>query len=73
MALVRHQLRRLAAGRTPTPGTRPAVALLTEQLQQRKALRSYRSWLTARRPSAVRQEVEGIARASGMSSASDDA
>ncbi|MFJ4184066.1 NADH:flavin oxidoreductase/NADH oxidase family protein [Kitasatospora sp. NPDC089509] len=52
MALVRHQLRRLAAGRTPTPNTRPAVALLTEQLQQRKALRDYRGWLAARRPAA---------------------
>ncbi len=48
MALVRHQLRRLAAGRSPAPRTRPAVALLAEQLQQRKALRRYRAWLAAR-------------------------
>ncbi|MFF2147144.1 hypothetical protein [Kitasatospora sp. NPDC058190] len=52
MALVRHQLRRLAHGRTPAPRTRPVVALLSEQLQQRKALRRYRSWLVARHPSA---------------------
>jgi hypothetical protein len=52
MALVRHQLRRLAHGRTPAPSTRPVVALLSEQLQQRKALRRYRSWLAARHPSA---------------------
>ncbi|WP_033218908.1 NADH:flavin oxidoreductase/NADH oxidase family protein [Kitasatospora phosalacinea] len=48
MALVRHQLRRLAHGRSPAPRTRPAVALLAEQLQQRKALRRYRAWLSAR-------------------------
>ncbi|MEV7025819.1 NADH:flavin oxidoreductase/NADH oxidase family protein [Kitasatospora sp. NPDC093558] len=50
MAQVRHQLRRLAAGRTPAPGTRPAVALAAEQLQQRKALRRYRTWLATRSP-----------------------
>ncbi|MFF3071208.1 NADH:flavin oxidoreductase/NADH oxidase family protein [Kitasatospora sp. NPDC057904] len=43
MALVRHQLRRLAHGRTPAPRTRPALALLAEQLQQRTALRRYRT------------------------------
>ncbi|WP_399096897.1 NADH:flavin oxidoreductase/NADH oxidase family protein [Streptomyces sp. BBFR2] len=52
MAQVRHQLRRLAQGRTVAPGTRPAVALLTEQLQQRQALRRYRAWLDARQPAA---------------------
>ncbi|MEU4115701.1 NADH:flavin oxidoreductase/NADH oxidase family protein [Kitasatospora sp. NPDC028055] len=45
MAQVRHQLRRLARGRAPRPGTHPAVALLAEQLQQRQALRRYRTWL----------------------------
>ncbi|WP_331744544.1 NADH:flavin oxidoreductase/NADH oxidase family protein [Kitasatospora sp. NBC_01300] len=53
MAQVRHQLRRLASGRAPSPGTRPAVALLVEQLQQRKALRRYRAWLDTRRPEAA--------------------
>lgn len=45
MAQVRHQLRRLARGNAPRPGTHPAVALLAEQLQQRQALRRYRAWL----------------------------
>ncbi|MER8105575.1 NADH:flavin oxidoreductase/NADH oxidase family protein [Kitasatospora sp. NPDC094016] len=53
MAQVRHQLRRLASGRAPAPGTHPAVALLVEQLQQRKALRRYRAWLDTRRPEAA--------------------
>ncbi|MEV8328175.1 hypothetical protein [Kitasatospora sp. NPDC056731] len=53
MAQVRHQSRRLASGRAPAPGTRPAVALLVEQLQQRKALRRYRAWLDTRRPEAA--------------------
>ncbi|BAJ26717.1 MULTISPECIES: NADH:flavin oxidoreductase/NADH oxidase family protein [Kitasatospora] len=48
MALVRHQLRRLADGRSPAPRTRPAVALLAEQVQQHRALRRYREWLAAR-------------------------
>ncbi|MEY9846448.1 NADH:flavin oxidoreductase/NADH oxidase family protein [Streptacidiphilus sp. MAP5-3] len=45
MAMVRHQLRRIARGSAPKPGTRPAVALLAEQRHQRKALRGYRAWL----------------------------
>ncbi|MCQ4205671.1 NADH:flavin oxidoreductase/NADH oxidase family protein [Streptomyces longispororuber] len=49
MAQVRHQMRRIAHGRSPRPGTHPAHALLREQLQQRRALRRYRTWLTASR------------------------
>ncbi|MFE1437460.1 NADH:flavin oxidoreductase/NADH oxidase family protein [Streptomyces sp. NPDC058739] len=48
MAQVRHQLRRIARGDRPRPGTHPAVALLAEQRKQRKALRRYRAWLPAR-------------------------
>ncbi|OXM45649.1 NADH:flavin oxidoreductase/NADH oxidase family protein [Amycolatopsis alba] len=48
MAQVRHQLRRIARGRRPAPGTHPALALLAEQRRQRKALRGYRSWLSTR-------------------------
>ncbi|MFJ5228323.1 NADH:flavin oxidoreductase/NADH oxidase family protein [Kitasatospora sp. NPDC088391] len=48
MAQVRHQLRRLAGGGAPRPGVHPAVALLAEQLRQRRALRRYRGWLAAR-------------------------
>lgn len=49
MAQVRCQLRRLARGSRPRPGLHPALALLTEQLQQRRALRRYRAWLPTRR------------------------
>ncbi len=48
MAQVRRQLRRLARGSRPRPGFHPALALLTEQLQQRRALRRYRAWLPTR-------------------------
>lgn len=50
MAQVRFQMRRIARGSRPTPGTHPAIALLAEQRRQRRALRRYRTWLiTARR------------------------
>ncbi|MEV7602651.1 NADH:flavin oxidoreductase/NADH oxidase family protein [Kitasatospora sp. NPDC089797] len=45
MAQVRRQLRRIARGGEPAPGTHPAVALVAEQLRQRKDLRRYRAWL----------------------------
>ncbi|WP_085213260.1 NADH:flavin oxidoreductase/NADH oxidase family protein [Streptomyces sp. Amel2xC10] len=50
MAQVRHQMRRLARGSSPRPGTHPAVALISERRQQRRALRSYRAWLSTSRP-----------------------
>ncbi|MGW1950468.1 NADH:flavin oxidoreductase/NADH oxidase family protein [Streptomyces sp. NPDC001940] len=46
MARVRHQMRRLARGSRPRPGTHPAFALISEQRKQRRALRSYRAWLS---------------------------
>ncbi|QKW09857.1 NADH:flavin oxidoreductase/NADH oxidase family protein [Streptomyces sp. NA04227] len=46
MAKVRYQMRRLARGRKPRPGTHPAVALISERRKQRRALRGYRAWLT---------------------------
>lgn len=49
MAQVRHQMRRIAHGNAPRPGTHPVRALLCEQLQQRRALRRYRTWLTETR------------------------
>jgi 2,4-dienoyl-CoA reductase-like NADH-dependent reductase (Old Yellow Enzyme family) len=45
MGLVRHQMRRIARGVEPTFKTRPATALLCDQLRQRRALRRYRRWL----------------------------
>ena len=45
MALVRHQMRRIARGGNPALGTRPIHALACDQLAQRRALRRYRSWL----------------------------
>jgi 2,4-dienoyl-CoA reductase-like NADH-dependent reductase (Old Yellow Enzyme family) len=47
MALVRHQLRRIARGRKPAHRTHPVHALACDQLAQRRALRRYRSWLQA--------------------------
>ncbi|MEU6763939.1 NADH:flavin oxidoreductase/NADH oxidase family protein [Streptomyces sp. NPDC046853] len=52
MAQVRHQLNRMARGSDPRPGTHPAYALVSEQRKQRRALRSYRSWLSASRNAA---------------------
>ncbi|MEU2438352.1 NADH:flavin oxidoreductase/NADH oxidase family protein [Streptomyces rubradiris] len=52
MAQVRHQMRRLARGRTTRPGTHPALALIAEQRKQRKALRGYRTWLSKSRGAA---------------------
>ncbi|MFI9123105.1 NADH:flavin oxidoreductase/NADH oxidase family protein [Streptomyces bikiniensis] len=49
MAQVRHQMRRLARGSNPRPGIHPAIALLSEQRKQRKALRGYRTWLAGPR------------------------
>ncbi|MGW5636714.1 NADH:flavin oxidoreductase/NADH oxidase family protein [Streptomyces sp. NPDC003832] len=49
MAQVRLQLRRIARGRVSKPGTHPAIALVSEQRRQRKALRRYRAWLPSRR------------------------
>ncbi|MFD8206023.1 NADH:flavin oxidoreductase/NADH oxidase family protein [Streptomyces sp. NPDC059695] len=46
MAQVRHQMRRLARGSSPKPGTHPAIALISERRKQRVALRNYRSWLS---------------------------
>ncbi|MGV9454612.1 NADH:flavin oxidoreductase/NADH oxidase family protein [Streptomyces sp. NPDC003635] len=48
MAQVRHQMRRIARGSKPRPGTHPVVALISEMRKQRTALRRYRAWLPAR-------------------------
>ncbi|WP_037619858.1 NADH:flavin oxidoreductase/NADH oxidase family protein [Streptomyces aureus] len=53
MAQVRHQLRRIARGSRPTPGTHPAVALIADQRRQRRALRRYRAWLSEARSTAA--------------------
>nr|WP_324606260.1 hypothetical protein [Streptomyces globisporus] len=49
MAKVRHQMRRLARGGDPRPGTHPAIALVSEHRKQRVALRGYRAWPAASR------------------------
>lgn len=54
MAQVRHQMRRLARGRTSKPGIHPAIALISELRKQRKALRGYRTWLSKERATASR-------------------
>ncbi|MET7322815.1 NADH:flavin oxidoreductase/NADH oxidase family protein [Streptomyces sp. NPDC005549] len=53
MAQVRHQMRRLARGCSPRPGTHPAIALISELRKQRAALRSYRAWLSKRQSAAA--------------------
>ncbi|MFJ6064592.1 NADH:flavin oxidoreductase/NADH oxidase family protein [Streptomyces tendae] len=53
MAQVRHQMRRLARGSNPRPGTHPAIALVSELRRQRAALRSYRAWLSRRQSAAA--------------------
>ena len=45
MAMVRRQLRRIARGADPKPGTHPARALIAERRHQRRALRDYSAWL----------------------------
>ncbi|MFD8611810.1 NADH:flavin oxidoreductase/NADH oxidase family protein [Streptomyces sp. NPDC059631] len=52
MAQVRHQMRRIARGAGPRPGTHPARALVCEQMRQRRALRRYRAWLSTKRATA---------------------
>ncbi|MFB7041577.1 2,4-dienoyl-CoA reductase, partial [Streptomyces sp. NPDC056294] len=52
MAQVRHQMRRLARGSGTRPGIHPVIALVSEQLKQRKALRNYRTWLAEPRGAA---------------------
>ncbi|MGW4372379.1 NADH:flavin oxidoreductase/NADH oxidase family protein [Streptomyces albidoflavus] len=52
MAQVRRQMRRLARGSSPRPGTHPALALVSEQRRQRAALRTYRAWLSDPRRTA---------------------
>ncbi|MGH8861047.1 MAG: 2,4-dienoyl-CoA reductase, partial [Jatrophihabitantaceae bacterium] len=47
MALVRHQLRRIARGKNPVLRTRPWLAFVLDNLDQSRALRRYRSWLRA--------------------------
>ncbi|TVY02746.1 NADH:flavin oxidoreductase/NADH oxidase family protein [Mycolicibacterium porcinum] len=54
MAMVRYQMRRLGAGKTPALGVGPAFALAVDQLVSRRALRGYSRWLKSRpRPARV--------------------
>lgn len=54
MARVRQQMRRLARGRQTNPDANAAIALISERRKQRKALRTYRSWLSAERSTTGR-------------------
>lgn len=47
LASVRRRMRRLARGREPASGGRPAFALVADQLLRKLALRRYRAWLSA--------------------------
>jgi 2,4-dienoyl-CoA reductase-like NADH-dependent reductase (Old Yellow Enzyme family) len=48
MALVRHQMRRVARGKQRTARAYPMRALIGDQLNQRRALKRYREWLETR-------------------------
>lgn len=50
LALVRHQMRRIARGLAPTGRTHPVSALINDQRIQRKALAEYRRWLPTQTP-----------------------
>ncbi|MDT4937383.1 MAG: hypothetical protein QOG80_1054 [Pseudonocardiales bacterium] len=47
MALVRHQLRRIARGKDPALRTHPVRAFIHDNVDQTRALRRYRTWLHA--------------------------
>lgn len=47
MALVRHQIHRLARGKDPVLATRPWYAFVRDNIDQAFALRRYRAWLHA--------------------------
>lgn len=47
MALVRHQIHRLARGKDPVLTTRPWYAFVRDNIDQASALRRYRTWLQA--------------------------
>jgi 2,4-dienoyl-CoA reductase-like NADH-dependent reductase (Old Yellow Enzyme family) len=49
MAMVRYQMRRMAAGKNPALGVHPALAMVADQRVQRRALRRYSRWLTSTR------------------------
>ena len=48
MSRIKHQLRLLAQDRPTSPGVNPLLAFLRDNLARKRALRRYRSWLTAR-------------------------
>lgn len=48
LARVRHQLRRLGAGRPTRPGVNPKVAVVGDLLRDRRARRTYSQWLNQR-------------------------
>lgn len=64
MALVRQQLRRMSQGAQPKTSTPPLVALVSDQLIQRRALRQYRGWLRRRQTDPATQ-TPSPARSSG--------
>lgn len=50
MALVRHQLRRIARGKEPALRTHPLRAFIHDNVDQSRALRRYRTWLETTTP-----------------------
>ncbi len=58
MALVRHQLRRIARGKQPSLTTHPLRAFIHDNLDQARALHRYRRWLRASLRSSDRAQSE---------------
>ncbi|MGD9528579.1 NADH:flavin oxidoreductase/NADH oxidase family protein [Pseudonocardia sp.] len=56
MAQVRRQMRRVARGSDTTSGALPAYALVSENLQRRRAMHRYRAWLPARTAALTTKE-----------------
>ncbi|KAF0845212.1 hypothetical protein FNL39_10820 [Nocardia caishijiensis] len=52
MAMVRYQMRRMAASKDPALGVLPAWAIVADQRVQRRALRRYSRWLAENRESS---------------------
>ena len=60
MAQVRYQMRRMAAGKDPALGIRPAFALVADQRVKARALRRYSRWLTSTRQNRTTSPASGV-------------
>lgn len=61
MAMVRYQMRRIAAGRNPALDVPPALAMIADQRVQRRALRRYSRWLASTQSTRTAAQAPGVA------------